>query len=491
MSGDEALWASLDRELVRRFGLRKFIELAWPIVEPSAKFIASWHIDCIAAHLEAVSRGELRNLVINVPPGCSKSVITSVLWPAWVWTFEPQHRWMAATHGATLARRDALKMRQLVRSKWYRDRWPGSVINDGGDVQDTMGVYHTTAGGFRFSTTVGGEAIGWHCHTQILDDPIKPEDLNTDPETARMVLERVWEWWRGTMASRQVDPSRFARVVIMQRLHEDDLAQRCIDQGYTPVILPMRAETQRRCSTRWFTDPRTEPGALLCPSRFDEASVRATEATMGSRVASAQLQQRPAPAEGNIFQRSWLAKEYAEIPANASYVQSWDCTFKDSANADFVAGHVWAYAAGKFYLVDRVHKRMGLPETVAAVKKLTVKYPQAHAKLIEDKANGPAVEQTLRKEMPGIIMLEPKTLGGSKVARANAVAPLFEAGNVLVPSVSKAPWVEEWREEMASFPFAKNDDDVDATTQAMIYLHGKNHGRYAQAMANLAKEAVG
>ena len=461
---------AIHRALVAKGGLRKFIELAWPIVEPAAKFMPSWHIDAVAAHLEAVSRGEIRNLVINVPPGCSKSVITSVLWPAWQWTFEPQHRWMTATFDAALARRDALRMKALVKSRWYQERWPDTKINDGGDVQETMGVYHTTAGGFRFSTTVGGGATGWHCHTQIVDDPTKPEDLNVGSDTARGVLDRVWEWWRGTMASRQVDPSRFARVIIMQRLHELDLAYRCIEEGYTSVMFPMRFEPARRCTSQWYSDPRTEPGELLCPARFPEESVKKTETTMGSRVASAQLQQRPAPAEGNIFHRAWLSKEYTSVPDGARIVQSWDFSFKDSSTADFVAGHIWGFYEGKFYLIDRQHARMGLPESVAAIRRWASAYPAATAKLFEDKANGPAIEQTLRREMTGIIMLEPKTLGGSKEGRANAVAPLFEAGNVLVPSATRCPWVEAWREEMASFPYAKNDDDVDATTQALIYL---------------------
>lgn len=461
---------AIHRALVMKGGFRKFIELAWPIVEPAAKFVPSWHIDCIAAHLEAVTRGEIRNLVINVPPGCSKSVITSVLWPSWVWAIEPQHRWMTATFDAALARRDALRMKALVKSRWFQDRWPATKINDSGDVQETMGVYQTTAGGFRFSTTVGGGATGWHCHTQIVDDPTKPEDLNVGSDTARGVLDRNWEWWRGTMASRQVDAARFARVIIMQRLHEEDLAGRCIEEGYTHVMLPMRFEPSRRCASKWYPDPRTEHGQLLCPARFSEEAVGKTEATMGSRVAGAQLQQRPAPAEGNIFQRSWLSKEYTKVPDGARHVQSWDFSFKDSATADFVAGHIWAYHEGKFYLVDRVHRRMGLPESVSAIRLWAKEYPQATAKLFEDKANGPAIEQTLRREMTGIVMLEPKTLGGSKEGRANAVAPLFEAGNVLVPKASATPWIEAWREEMASFPYAKNDDDVDATTQALIYL---------------------
>lgn len=460
---------ALDVELVRRLGLRKFIELAWHEVDASP-FVSSWHIDAISDHLGAVTRGEIDRLVINIPPGCSKSTVVSVLWPCWQWSFEPEHKWMTATFDAMLARRDALRVRALLKSDWYRARWPKTRINDTGDVQDTMGVYHTTAGGFRFSTTVGGAALGWHCHTQILDDPVKPDDLNVDPDSARAALEKNWEWWRGTMASRKADPSRFRRVVIMQRLHEEDIAGRCIAEGYVHLMLPMRFERARACVTLWGGDKRTSEGELLCPQRFDEASVAKTEIDMGSRVASAQLQQRPAPAEGAIFQRSWMVKTWEALPANLRLVQSWDCSFKDSANSDFVAGQIWGYADGKFYLVDRVHRRMGLPETCAAIRAWALKYPTARAKLIEDKANGPAIEQVLRNEMTGIVMLEPKDLGGSKVARAHAVAPFFEAGNVYLPSAVQAPWIEEWREELATFPFGRNDDDVDATTQALIYL---------------------
>jgi predicted phage terminase large subunit-like protein len=457
---------ALDCEMVARGGLRAFIQLAWPQVE-SAPFIGGWHLDAIAGHLAAVSRGELDRLVINVPPGCSKSIITSVLWPAYQWILEPQHKFMAATFDAALARRDALRVRALIKSPWFQARWPHVRINESDDVQATMGVYHTTAGGFRFSTTVGGGATGWHCHTQILDDPIKPEDLNVEPDLARTVLERVWEWWRGTMASRKADPARFRRVVIMQRLFEGDLAGKCIEEGYTHLMLPMRYERARRCATKWGSDPRTVEGELLCPQRFDEASVAKTEQDMGSQVAAAQLQQRPAPAKGLIFERSWLAKEWRELPVHPRWIQSWDCAFKDLSTSDYVVGQVWCQKGAQFFLVHQKRARMSFSETCQAIRDMRRAYPQCSAILVEDKANGTAIVETLTKEIPGLIPVEPD---GGKVARAHAASPAFEAGNVFVPMLDRAPWVADWREEMAVFPMGRYDDAVDATTQAVNWM---------------------
>jgi predicted phage terminase large subunit-like protein len=474
----------LDRELIRRGGFRAFVRLAWHLVE-SVPMIPGWHIDLICRHLEAVYRGDIDRLVINIPPSCMKSKLTSVLWPAWVWTMDPAHKFMSATFDATLAQRDAMAMRSIVRSDWYRKRWPDTQIDESGNTKDTQGVFFTNGGGFRYSTTVRGGATGWHAHTQIVDDPIKPSDIKGSPDSARTALESVLEWWKGTMASRKADPKRFARVLIMQRLHEADLAAYCVDDGYTHIMLPMRYEPARKCVTKWGADPRTEPGELLWPERFDEQSVCETEREMGSQVASAQLQQRPAPAEGNIFNRAWLLREWDVLPADCQYIQSWDLSFKDTATSDFVCGQVWAYSDATYYLVHQIHGRMGMPETIAAIKAMTKLYPRATAKLIEDKANGPAVEQMMRREMTGIIMVNPE---GGKTARANAVAPLFEAGNVRVP---KSPWIDAWREEMASFPFAPNDDRVDAATQALTYINGKSNLRYIQALKVIQKEVNG
>lgn len=481
---------ALDRFSITKGGFREFCKLAWTEIE-SDPVVWSWHLDEICKHLEAVSRGELRRLIINVPPGCSKSTIVSVLWPAWDWITHPGRKWMFATFDQALAFRDAMRCRQLVRGDWYQNRWGHAVqVDTTGETQDTRAVFSTNRGGRRLSVTVGaGKATGWHANFQVVDDPTKPRDVMGSPEQTRDALERTWNWWRGTMGSRRSDPRTFSRVIIMQRLHELDLVGRILEEDkkheYTHLMLPMRFEPERASRTRFGGDVRTTPGELLVPSRFDEDSVEETERELGSQVASAQLQQRPAPATGNIFKREWFHERWRELPTDMTIlIQSWDCTFKDSDSADFVAGHIWGYRGGKYYLIDRIHERMGMPETARAIRSWTQKYKRAIAKLIEDKANGPAIEQSLRHEIPGILLITPE---GGKISRANAVAPMCEAGNVVLPDTR---WGDEILEEIVTFPFARHDDDVDAMTQALVYLNERSTARYVDAMRAVASGKV-
>lgn len=489
------------RELIKRKGLLAFVKRAWPSVVPS-EFVPGWHIEEICTHLEAVTRGDCRRIVVNVPPGSSKSSVASVMWPAWDWISHPARRWMVATFDSALANRDAMACRRLVRDGWFAERWGQSVAIDGsGDVQETQGVWSTTGGGRRVSVTVAGRGTGWHGDIQLIDDPTKPKDMVGDPDKARAALERTWAWWTGTMASRRTG-SDFARVIIMQRLHESDLVGRILENDteheWVHLMLPMRFEPERACKTQWGGDRRTRPYELLCPARWDEAAVKEIERDMGSQVAAAQLQQRPAPAGGNVFRREWfkvrwLHKDnpkwarlsvaerefYVVLPPQLTEVLSTDCSFKDTAGADYVAMHAWGTTAAKYYLLDRIHDRLGLPETVRCLQALAARRPRARGKLIEDKANGPAVEQMLRDKMAGLIMVEPD---GGKIARWNAVTPLCEAGDVILPDESECPWIGEVVEEIVSVPFARNDDDADAMAQALRYLHDRSPEKYIEAM---------
>lgn len=484
----------IDVELVRRGGLWAFVQLAWPEVEPD-ELVPGWHMEEICRHLEAVSRGECRRLIITIPPGCTKSTIVSVLWPVWDWIANPKRKWMHATFDQTLMFRDSNRARKLLKSEWFRSRWGGVFVAESKEDQTTQTVWSTNKGGRRFSCTVAGKATGWHAEIQVVDDPTKPQDIKADPETAAAALERTWQWWRGTMASRRSNPKKFARVIIMQRLHELDLVGRILEEApgeYTHLNLPMEFEPERKCTTPWGGDRRTLEGELLVPARFDSAAVAEAKRDLGSQHAAAQLQQRPSPGEGNIFKREWFSQRWVDAPGDIlALAISADCSFKDTKSADYVAIHVWALGKdSKYYLLDRIHDRMGLPATIRCLLTLIERWPKARAKLIEDKANGTAVEQVLRGKVAGIIMVEPE---GGKVARANAVSPLVEARDVVLPAPSatfKLPngtiltyeWIDDLVEEACSFPFGRNDDDVDAMTQALIYLHDDVGPRYRKAM---------
>lgn len=221
-------------------------------------------------------------------------------------------------------------------------------------------------------------------------------------------------------------------------------------------------------------DPRRTPGELLWPDRYGPEEVKSLKLDMGSWAYAGQMQQRPAPQEGGIIKRAWL-KFYRELPAKFDWkVQSWDCTFKDTSDSDFVAGHVWGMAGGEFWMFPyRVHDRLDMPATMAAVRGARAAHPDCHEVIIEDKANGPAVISMLKREIPGIIPVDPQ---GGKESRMRAVSPLFEAGNVHIPDPSIASWIEAVIGQWCSFPNAAHDDDCDAMSQALIRLKERGAG---------------
>jgi len=255
----------------------------------------------------------------------------------------------------------------------------------------------------------------------------------------------------------------------MTRWHEDDLVGRLLREHageWTLVNLPALAEPN---------DPlgRVE-GEALWPERYDVAALSTIKTTVGARTFEALYQGHPSPQEGSIFRRGWWGT-YPLPPAEQArnmrqIILSWDCAFKDLETSDFVVGQVWGRRDADVFLLDQVRGRMDFPTTVRAVKSLAAKWPQATAKLIEDKANGTAVIATLKREVPGLIPVEPE---GGKIARANAVSPYVESGNVFLPSLQHAPWINDFLEEYASFPHGRNDDQVDAGTQALAHLYGR------------------
>ncbi len=452
----------LDRALIKKGGLKKFIELSWHQVEPGKSFIPGWHVDAICNHLEAISKGQLTRLVINIPPGCMKSLTACVFWPAWIWTFRPDTKCIYASYSMALSRRDNLRMRRLIESEWYRQRFGDSFrpLNDNWGTAKFVNDH----AGFRLCTSVDGTVTGEHADVQVCDDPIKPQDIS------KTALTNCLEWWNETMSSRLVDFQKSARVIIMQRLHVNDLAGEMLrGEGYEHLCLPMEFESRFVCSTSiGFKDPRTVENELLWPQRCSADSVKEIKKGIGTeRGIAAQLQQHPVPHSGAIFKKQAL-QHYDFTPKTPTTITSWDCTFKETGTS-YVVGQVWGVSQDHehYVLLDQVRARMSFSETLSAIRKFSLKYPFCSAHLIEEKANGSAIIDMLRDEIPSLTPVLPE---GGKEARAHAVEGLWSAGRVLLPDPAKNPWVHDFIQEVLEFPSSINDDQVDAMTQALTWL---------------------
>ncbi len=468
----------IDREIGSR-SLHDFIRVSWHVVEPDQPFIDTWHIGLLAEHYEACLRGEIRRLVVNIPPGMSKSRLTCVFFPTYAWLERPGLRWLNASYDLGLTTRDAGAALDLMQSEWFKKRWGDRFLLP---KVSPVRIIQNSAGGWRYATSTGGKAVGWHADVQVIDDPNKPQGLT------KTLLEDTGKWMKTTMASRWRRPGLDCRIIIMQRLHTDDLAARALEEGAVHIRLPMEFRPTLRCETKWGRDPRTEDKELLCPDRFDEEAVKMLKKEMGGMVASAQLDQDPVPEGGAIFKSGWF-KHWVELPARFEQTLfSWDCAFKGTDSSDFVVGQLWGRKGGEYWLIDQVKGRWSFTETLAEFRKFARKWPKVITKIVEDKANGSAVIDTLHKEISGILEVNPE---GGKEARANAVSPLFEAGNVWIPTVGPAAaWVDEYETELTKFPMGSNDDQVDATSQALLYLH-KKRSYLAEAMKRLAQKPAG
>lgn len=398
-----------------------------------------------------------------------KSLAVSVFWPCWEWAKMPYTRWLCSSYSQRLSIRDSVKCRRLITSPWYQSNW-GDRFKLTGD-QNEKSRFENDKTGYRIATSVGGAGTGEGGDRVVVDDPVSADEAASD-----IKRENANDWWDDTMSTRGNDPTKAAFVIVMQRLHEDDLSGHVLRTGlYTHLNIPMEFEKSRKCvihlnGKHFFEDPRKEEGELLWPTRIDAKELDRYKRTMTPYAVAGQFQQRPAPEEGGIFKKAWFRrfgpKSDHELPSTGLHViQSWDMSFKDTDGSDFVCGLVLARRGPNFYVLDRDKRRLDCPKTVQAVLTMSAKWPNAHAKCIEDKANGSAVISLLKQKLHGLVEIQPE---GGKKARAHAIAPVCEGGNVYLPE--DAPWVDDFLYELCAFPNAMHDDQVDAFTQGVLRL---------------------
>jgi predicted phage terminase large subunit-like protein len=498
--------------------LAEFIRRAWDVVEPGEKYLHNWHIDMICAHLEAVTFEEeidgrpYNRLLINVPPGLMKSLILNVFWPSWEWgpCAMPHQRYLCAAHAQNLAIRDSMKMRRLVTSDWYRGYW-GDRVKLTGD-QNAKTKFETTATGFR-EAIAAGSITGARGTRVLIDDPHSVEGANSDAQR-----ETTLEWFTEAVQTRLNNPVKSAIIVIMQRLHEDDVSGVILERKgfrgtYDHICLPMRYEKWRDGITTklGYADPRTEEGELLFEDRFPEAVVDDLEAALGPYATAGQHQQTPAPRGGGIIKdawwQPWTEKAY---PALEYVVASLDTAYTEKTENDFSAMTVWGVwsqrsqewgashdmvAEDVTRTVDRYgrpmdrsgiapptkdlnvskvimtyawQERLELHDLVLKVAK-TCKTLKVDRLLIENKASGHSVAQELRRlfgnEQFSVQMYDPKS--EDKMARLYSVQALFSQGLIYAPDKE---WAETVIRQVATFPRAKHDDLVDTVSSSLRHL---------------------
>lgn len=462
------LWNHLEPKEAAEASLHEFVRQAWSQVE-NRPFCDNWHIHAICNHLEAVYDKRITNLLINVPPGCSKSLLTCVFWPSWVWINNPAARFLYASYEQSLATRDSMKMRYLMESPWFRERWGERVKLRADQNQKTR--YDTTAGGWRIATTPSGRGTGEHPDYAIADDPHNVAQSESDVQR-----QEALDWWDGTVSLRGMTRG-VSRVIIMQRLHEADLSGHVLKKGgFDHLCLPMEFEPDTvKVTSLGFKDPRTVAGEYLAPQFITPELVAEMKKSLVSQYRIAgQLQQRPVPAGGGMFRREWFGVPLPELPAGCrEFVRYWDKAGTQDAGCN-TAGVLMTKFEGLYYVVD-VKKGQWSANAREQVIKQTAELDRGqygHVQIWVEQEPGSggkeSAENTIRNLAGYSVRAHAVNSGdGTKEVRAQPLADQCEAGNVRLIA---GAWNGSYIEELIAFPMATLKDQVDASSGAFNKL---------------------
>ena len=509
------------RELSRQIcenSLYEFLRRAWQWVDPSP-FADGWPIEAVAEHLEAVCDGDIKRLIVNIPPRFGKSTICSVAFPAWIWaqrfkspTSGPGVQFLTASYAAQLSVRDSVKCRRLIDSPWYQELW-GDRFKLSSD-QNVKSRFDNDKGGTRLSTSVGSALTGEGMSIGIIDDPNGAQDA-----TSEAVIESTIEWFDHAMSTRLSDPKTGAFIIIQQRLAENDLTGHILEKqvgDWTHLCLPMKYEPDRSYTTViGWKDPRTNEGELLWPERFGEPEVKALEKALGPWAAAGQLQQRPEPKGGGVIKREWWQTWPSDNYPPVEYIiASLDTAYTTKTENDYSALTIWGIFSGanttpatKYVnresgLIDQSEQtilfdkaleqrfqikvggdentipkvmcmmawaeRLELHDLIKKVSE-TCKTYKVDKLIIENKGSGISVAQEVRRlyshETFAVQLVDPK--GQDKLARLHSVAHLFAEGMIYAPD---RDWADKLITQVGQFPRGKHDDLVDTVSMAIRHL---------------------
>ena len=452
-----------------RRSLAEFIRQGWAILEPETVFRHGWHVDAIAEHLQAVSDGQIHKLLINVPPGHMKSLAVCVFWPAWHWIHKPHWRWLFGSYSAHLSVRDGNKMRMLINSAWYQRHFGDRFELE----KQTEPYISNSKTGFRVNTSVGGVGTGERVHIVVNDDLIRANDADS-PAMRKQALDHM-----RAMSTRGVDSDVFAQVLIMQRVHEDDPAGWALEQGgWDALILPAEFDPGRKCITSiGFEDPRSEPDELLWPEMFGRKAIDDLKMALGSYDAAAQLQQIPAPPGGALFKPNMIGVIDA-LPVGCTWVRGWDLAAtipEPGKKPDWTVGLLLGRSPDGRFIVADIRREQLSPLGVEQLITTTAQTDGAGVSISGPQDPGQAGKSQAFAYIQMLagwdVEFTPES--GSKTARAKPVAAQMEAGNVCM---LRASWNKAFVEELQSFPFGSNDDQVDALSRAFHRLLQQDTG---------------
>ena len=462
MSGHDILEAAL------REDLSSFIQKAFQVVSPADTYKHNWHIDLIADQLERCYRGEIKRLIITVPPRSLKSICASAAFPAWVLGKDPSRKIICASYSSELASKLARDCRAVMDTEWCRRVFPGTRLNLNAELN-----LETTQRGVRYATSVGGTLTGIGGNIVIIDDPLKSEDALS---AARR--ETVKQWYDGTLYSRLNNKAEDVIIMIMQRLHMDDLVAHVLEkEEWVHLNLPAIAETDQAFRLGGGQVIERREGDVLHPGHEPRPVLDAIKSTIGSFKFAAQYQQNQVPAGGNLIQFDWFPF-YDALPSRQPgdrVVQSWDTATKTGELNDYSVCVTVHIQGNEFYILDVLRERLIYPDLKRKVIDHALAF-KAKTILVEDSASGTSLIQDISQMkivgLPKPIAIRPE---GEKAMRMSAQSSKIEAGQVFLPE--RASWIDEFRTEILAFPYGRYDDQVDALSQLLNWIDWRRRNR--------------
>jgi predicted phage terminase large subunit-like protein len=453
MKKDKDFYKSLLRMSFEPFLHRSFLEL-----NPGAEFLPNWHMRAIAHCLALVQSGKTTRLIINLPPRYLKSMMTSVVFPAFLLGHDPRLKIFGVSYADDLSAKHASDFRVLLESDWYRDAFPAMKIERAAN-SDVF----TTARGFRRATTVNASLTGLGGDIFIIDDPQKPADAQS--ETLR---KRVNDWFSNTLRSRLDNKEKGVIIVVMQRVHMNDLTGHLLEHsdGWTVLNLPAIAERDEEVAVGNDEYHRRREGEALHPEYESLDTLRTLQSEVGSEIFAAQYQQAPVPSGGAMIRREWF-RYYNDPPLRSSsskIIQSWDTAVKDGSRNDWSVCTTWQIEGKHFFLLNITRGRFEYPQLREKAVTLGSVY-EPHVILVEDAMTGASLIQEMKQE--GNFNMQAVKIEHDKVTRLWLQQAKFEAGLVHFPK--SATWLRDLEAELLTFPQGKFDDQVDSVSQALAY----------------------